>query len=104
MAAECSVPFRVLLNDVQPPLLLAYYPYMASNSADLLVFVTELLRVSEKAAHIARLCRAERTLFELLVEEKTEGEKNQRFKQDFKTLADVLIQEMVRQHIGMKVA
>ena len=76
---------------------------MASGNENLVVFVTELLRASEKAAHIARLCRAERQLFELLVEEKTGEEKNKRFKQDFKTLADVLIQEVVRKDIRTKV-
>ena len=42
--------------------------------------------MSEKAANIARSCRAEAALFELLVEEKTGTEKNAKFVQDFKTL------------------
>uniref|UniRef100_A0A8C7E940 inositol-1,4-bisphosphate 1-phosphatase n=1 Tax=Nothoprocta perdicaria TaxID=30464 RepID=A0A8C7E940_NOTPE len=66
-----------------------------------------LVSASEKAAHIARLCRHEDALFHLLVAEKTGADKNQRFVQDFKTLADVLIQEVIkhnfpelRDHIG----
>ena len=66
-------------------------------------FLLELLCVSERAATIARLCRAEKTLFELLVEEKTGDGGNKRFHRDFKTLADVLIQETVRHYIGRRV-
>lgn len=66
------------------------------------VLLTELLRVSERASHIARLCRAEKALFELLVEEKVGQDKNKRFAQDFKTLADVLIQETFRYYLGGK--
>ena len=39
-------------------------------------------------------------MFQLLVEEKTGAEKNAKFEQDFKTLADVLIQETVRHEVG----
>ena len=39
-------------------------------------------------------------MFELLVEEKTGAEKNAKFDQDFKTLADVLIQETVKNEVG----
>ncbi len=66
-------------------------------------YLLELLRVSERAANIARLCRGERDLFDLLVEEKTGEERNKRFRRDFKTLADVLIQETVRHYLGRKV-
>jgi len=59
-----------------------------------------LLKAAEKAACIARACRHEEALFQLLVEEKTGAEKNAKFEQDFKTLADVLIQEMVRHEVG----
>ncbi|XP_067170091.1 inositol polyphosphate 1-phosphatase [Apteryx mantelli] len=59
-----------------------------------------LVSVSEKAAHIARLCRQEDALFHLLVAEKTGADKNERFVQDFKTLADVLIQEVIRHDVG----
>ena len=65
--------------------------------------LTELLRVSERASNIARLCRAEKMLFELLVEEKVGNDKNTRFAQDFKTLADVLIQETFKYYLGGKV-
>ena len=50
------------------------------------------------------LCfRSEAALFKLLVEEKTGSDKNTRFVQDFKTLADVLVQEMVKHYLSKKV-
>ncbi|XP_072521929.1 inositol polyphosphate 1-phosphatase [Salminus brasiliensis] len=58
-----------------------------------------LLSVSEKAANVARVCRQEAPLFELLVQEKTGADKNKKFVQDFKTLADVVIQEMIRHDV-----
>ncbi|XP_056392353.1 inositol polyphosphate 1-phosphatase [Hyla sarda] len=62
----------------------------------------ELLRASEKAACIARACRQEEALFQLLIEEKKEDEKNKKFLTDFKTLADVLVQEVVKHDLGKK--
>lgn len=62
-----------------------------------------LLRVAEKAANVARVCRQEAPLFQLLVQEKTGDDKNKKFVQDFKTLADVVIQEMIRHDVGVKV-
>ncbi|XP_006210042.1 inositol polyphosphate 1-phosphatase [Vicugna pacos] len=62
----------------------------------------ELLRVSEKAADIARACRQQEALFQLLIEEKKEGEKNKKFAVDFKTLADVLVQEVIKQNMENK--
>ncbi|XP_046882101.1 inositol polyphosphate 1-phosphatase [Hypomesus transpacificus] len=59
-----------------------------------------LLRVAEKAANVARVCRQEALLFQLLVQEKTGKDKNKKFVQDFKTLADVVIQEMIRHDVG----
>ena len=67
------------------------------------VLVLELVKAAEKAAHIARICRQEKELFQLLVEEKTGDAKNSNFKRDFKTLADVLIQETVRHTVALKV-
>ncbi|XP_010780254.1 inositol polyphosphate 1-phosphatase [Notothenia coriiceps] len=61
-----------------------------------------LLRVAEKAANVARVCRQEAPLFQLLVQEKTGDDKNKKFVQDFKTLADVVIQEMIRHDVGVK--
>ncbi|VEN57918.1 unnamed protein product [Callosobruchus maculatus] len=61
-----------------------------------------LIILSEKAANIARACRADQHLFGLLVQQKKEDEANPRFVEDFKTLADVLIQEMVRYYVGMQ--
>uniref|UniRef100_A0A0P4W3X4 inositol-1,4-bisphosphate 1-phosphatase n=1 Tax=Scylla olivacea TaxID=85551 RepID=A0A0P4W3X4_SCYOL len=62
--------------------------------------IKTLLSFSERAGEIARAIRQEPKLFSLLVEEKGEGEKNQRFAHDFKTLADVLIQEALRHHVA----
>lgn len=62
-----------------------------------------LLSVAEKAANVARVCRQEAALFELLVQEKTGADKNKKFVQDFKTLADVLIQEMIRHDVCAQV-
>eukprot|EP00057_Strongylocentrotus_purpuratus_P003217 XP_003726193.1 PREDICTED: LOW QUALITY PROTEIN: inositol polyphosphate 1-phosphatase-like [Strongylocentrotus purpuratus] len=61
-----------------------------------------LARLGEKAGNLARIIRAEKTLFELLVEEKTGEAKNKRFVHDFKTLGDVLIQEMIKHDVGEK--
>ncbi|OWF39353.1 inositol polyphosphate 1-phosphatase-like [Mizuhopecten yessoensis] len=64
------------------------------------VGVAELLKLlvntAEKGANVARIIRSDADLLNLLVEEKTGDSKNQRFVQDFKTLADVLVQEIVR--------
>ena len=65
--------------------------------------VVRLLEVAERASDIARACREEKVLFDLLVQEKKGPEKNQRFSQDFKTLADVLIQETVKYYLGREV-
>ncbi|XP_075687374.1 inositol polyphosphate 1-phosphatase [Rhinoderma darwinii] len=62
----------------------------------------ELLRASEKAACIARACRQEEALFQLLIEEKKDDEKNKKFLTDFKTLADVLVQEVIKHDLGKK--
>ncbi|XP_033639225.1 inositol polyphosphate 1-phosphatase-like [Asterias rubens] len=61
-----------------------------------------LVALSEKAANLARIIRSEKALFDLLVEEKKGEQKNKRFLQDFKTLGDVLIQEMIRHDIAQK--
>lgn len=62
----------------------------------------ELVKASEKAANIARICRKDEHLFGLLVQEKSKEESNSRFEHDFKTLADCLIQEAVKHDIGKK--
>lgn len=59
-----------------------------------------LVCAAEKGAQLARACRAEEPLFQLLVEEKAGPDRNPRFVHDFKTLADVLIQEMVRHDLS----
>lgn len=63
-------------------------------------FLKSIIKVSEKAANIARVCRQDKHLFKLLVQEKNEDEKHPIFVQDFKTLADVLIQETIKHDIG----
>ncbi|XP_033106261.1 inositol polyphosphate 1-phosphatase-like [Anneissia japonica] len=65
-------------------------------------FIQALLDLSEKAANLARIVRAEQSLFELLVQEKTGEDKNKRFVEDFKTLGDVLIQEMIRHDLNQE--
>lgn len=60
----------------------------------------ELINSAEKAANIARVCRSNEDLLSLLVQEKSGAEANARFEHDFKTLADVLIQETIKHEIG----
>lgn len=62
-----------------------------------------LLAASEKAANVARRCRGDEHLFGLLVQRKGAGEGNPRFVEDFKTLADVLIQEAVKRDVALRV-
>ncbi|KAK9504452.1 hypothetical protein O3M35_010778 [Rhynocoris fuscipes] len=64
--------------------------------------LSSLIALSEKAANIARICRKDDHLLSLLVQEKKESEKNPRYVQDFKTLADVLVQEVVKHELGKK--
>lgn len=59
-----------------------------------------LINASEKAANIARICRQNEELFSLLIEEKSGSEKNERFVHDFKTLADVIIQQTIKHDVG----
>ena len=70
---------------------------MASGSEKHLMKV--LLQASEKSAKIARAWRCQEELFELMIEEKTGKDKNKRFIHDFKTLADVLVQEVVKHDV-----
>ena len=67
------------------------------------IFVENLLTLSERAAIISRRCREEEELFQLLVEEKKGEENTKLVGKDFKTLADVLVQETIRSHLGEKV-
>uniref|UniRef100_A0AAY4DGC1 Inositol polyphosphate 1-phosphatase n=1 Tax=Denticeps clupeoides TaxID=299321 RepID=A0AAY4DGC1_9TELE len=59
-----------------------------------------LIQASEKAANIARSCRQEERLFSLLIEEKKNDSQKRTCAADFKTLADVLVQEVIRHDIG----
>lgn len=76
---------------------------MASESILLCELLQCLVECSLKAARIAQLFRDENDLFQLLVEEKSTIEKNKRFVQDFKTLADVLVQETIKRDVGEQV-
>jgi len=67
-----------------------------NKQGSLLSLLITLCKVSEKCARVAQLMRLESS--SSLVEEKL-GDKNTRFDQDFKTLADVLIQEIVKYEI-----
>ncbi|XP_060566493.1 inositol polyphosphate 1-phosphatase-like [Ruditapes philippinarum] len=66
------------------------------------ILLEALINVAEKGANIARIIRSESSLLELLVEEKKGEQKNDRFLKDFKTLADVLVQEVVRYDLKNK--
>jgi len=79
------------------------YCYRTMHDIHLKSLVLEVLKVSEKAASLARIVRSEESLFELLVQEKKGDQSNKRFVHDFKTLADVLVQETVRHDLGKKV-
>ena len=81
-----------------------YYCCRIMHDMLLKLLVAEVLKVSEKAASLARIVRSEESLFELLVQEKKGDQSNKRFVQDFKTLADVLVQETVRHDLGKKVS
>ncbi|XP_030767826.1 inositol polyphosphate 1-phosphatase isoform X2 [Sitophilus oryzae] len=61
-----------------------------------------LIIASEKAANIARILRQNDRLLNILTEQKDSSEANPKFHEDFKTLADVLIQEMVRHDVSLK--
>ncbi|KAF8770541.1 Inositol polyphosphate 1-phosphatase like protein [Argiope bruennichi] len=75
---------------------------MAAESIPLSELLQCIVECSQKAARIAQIFRDENDLFQLLVEEKTEIEKNKRFVQDFKTLADVLVQETIKRDVGVQ--
>lgn len=68
----------------------------------LIDLLNELIKLAEKAAKIARFIREQGELFKLLVEEK-DKDGNKRFSQDFKTLADVLIQQTINYYLNKKV-
>ena len=66
-------------------------------------FLGVLLVVAERVSTITRLIRSEQNLFKILVEEKEDKSKNEKFVHDFKTLADVLIQQIVKYYVGKEV-
>lgn len=81
-----------------------YLSYYLSGIVMCSQLLKSLVIASEKAANIARVVRQNEHLFELLVQEKVGESANSRFVRDFKTLADVLIQEMVRHDLGALVS
>lgn len=63
-----------------------------------------LIVIAEKAAKISQICRLNLDeLFDILIEEKSDDTKNPKFVHDFKTFADVLIQEMAKHTLEAKV-
>lgn len=68
----------------------------------LIDLLSELIKLAEKASKVTRLIREQDELFKLLVEEK-DKDGNKRFVQDFKTLADVLIQQTIKFYLNKKV-
>ncbi|KAK6165690.1 hypothetical protein SNE40_022571 [Patella caerulea] len=64
--------------------------------------MSAVLCSAQKGSNIATIIRSNDALLQLLVQEKKGEQKNERFLQDFKTLADVLIQEMVRHDLSEK--
>nr|XP_041567549.1 inositol polyphosphate 1-phosphatase [Taeniopygia guttata] len=73
---------------------------VAGGAAGMAGLLPALVAVSQKAAEVARLCRAEEPLLRLRPAEKSGPERNARFQRDFKTLADVLIQELIKHDLG----
>lgn len=73
------------------------------STIDASELVKTLVRLSERAANIARSLRAKPQLLELLIEQKEYVPKLRRDKPDFKTLADVLIQETIRFYLAKDV-
>lgn len=67
-----------------------------TGSSNLFGFLETLLLCSEKAATIARMIKLQYEAFQSLVQQKCITEANSRFDVDVKTLADVLIQEVIR--------
>lgn len=62
-----------------------------------------IVSVGRIAGGVAKQCRGEESLRKLLVQTKGENEANPRFLQDFKTLADVLIQQIVAKRLADQV-
>lgn len=69
-----------------------------TNMAEKLLF--GMLKAGQKATKIAQLCRAEESLFKILVQEKGRLKSND---MDFKTLADVFIQQVAKTELEKEV-
>lgn len=65
--------------------------------------LSDLINYSERASKLARFIREQNNLFKYLIEEKNDENKNERFKHDFKTISDVLIQQLLIYLINRKV-
>ena len=66
--------------------------------------VCVMSKASEKAARLARCCRSDDILLRMLVNQKKDKNVNGIQFQDFKTLADVLIQEAIKFEIAEAVS
>ncbi|XP_051886006.1 inositol polyphosphate 1-phosphatase-like [Pristis pectinata] len=64
--------------------------------------LTALVHASEKSANIARACKQEEALFGFWCRRKKATRKIRNFVSDFKTLADVLVQEVIKHDMGKK--
>ncbi|GIY52642.1 inositol polyphosphate 1-phosphatase [Caerostris extrusa] len=73
---------------------------MASEQIHLSDLLQCLIKCSEKAARIAQILRNEDDLFQLLVEEKSDTEKNKRFVRNFRTLVVVLLRETILRDVA----
>ena len=72
---------------------------MECTCSDLLLL---LRRCSERAARLARACRRS-AVFQDTVQGKADIVKNKTVMQDFKTVADVMVQAMVQHYISTEV-
>jgi len=67
------------------------------SDTKLLNFVTKLVDLSEKGAEIARVFSSIQA--SIAPTEKDDSNKNPKFREDYKTLADVLVQETLRREL-----
>ena len=69
---------------------------MAEHRHETVQLLSVLLDATLRSMAVARSCREDPLLFALLVRKKDQREANERFAADYKTVADALIQDMVR--------
>nr|CAH8821960.1 unnamed protein product [Trichobilharzia regenti] len=76
-------------------------PNLARQDPLCVQLLKSLILCSEKAAVIARLIKKQTNLFQSLIQVKDSSEANLRFSIDVKTLADVLIQEVIKYDLNL---